>query len=96
MTQPIELRLNRKTQNGVEYYTIDKVWPGVGNVSFGQLKFATVRDATQWVKVEHPKVPLICNPVIRESPDPSTCSYRTLPQIKEACKHCPHLFTCHY
>lgn len=57
--QPIELRVNlRKTPAGV-FYTVDKVWPGPGNVSFGQRKFSTFHEARQWAKLEWPKVPLL-------------------------------------
>jgi hypothetical protein len=60
--QPIELRLNKASQNSQTFYTIDKVWAGVGNVTFGQRKFMTYLDATRWAKTEWPKVPLLRNP----------------------------------
>lgn len=59
--EPIELRLNKaKTPTGT-YYTVDKVWPGVGNVTFGQRLFTTLRDATDWCKREWHGIPLIRN-----------------------------------
>jgi hypothetical protein len=57
--QPIELRVNKAVQHGETYYTVDKVWPGLGNVSFGQLKFMYYRDARKWAEVEWPGIPLI-------------------------------------
>jgi hypothetical protein len=67
---PIELRVNKWIEGErakrtslfpKAYYTIDKVWPGVGNVSHGQRSFNTARDAAQWAKTEWPGVPLIRN-----------------------------------
>ena len=58
--QPIELRVNRHPERiGVVFYTIDKVWPGIGNVSFGQLKFIRYDEAVKWAKAEWPGIPLI-------------------------------------
>ena len=68
--QPIELRMNKWTEGErakrvslfpQTYYTVDKVWPGIGNVSYGQRSFATARDAIQWAKTEWPGIPLIRN-----------------------------------
>jgi hypothetical protein len=61
--QPIELRVNRcpAERFSTVYYTVDKVWPGVGNVSFGQLKFIRYDEAVKWAKTEWPGVPLIRN-----------------------------------
>lgn len=59
--RPIELRIDKKVQNGIVYYTVDKVYPGVGNVAFGQRKFATLRDASAWCRQEWPNVPVLRN-----------------------------------
>jgi hypothetical protein len=60
--KPIELRINKHPERvGVVSYTVDKVWPGIGNVSFGQHKFITYAEAVQWAKREWPNVPLIRN-----------------------------------
>ena len=59
----IELRLNRHPAGRyqVVYYTIDKVWPGIGNITYGQCQFLSYHEAAQWAKTEWPKVPLIRN-----------------------------------
>jgi hypothetical protein len=58
---PIELRVNRHPSErfSTVYYTVDKVWPGVGSVSFGQLKFIRYDEVVEWAKREWPGVPLI-------------------------------------
>ena len=62
MTKPLELRITRHPNGGYTFYTVDKVWEGVGNVSFGQRKFMTLRDATTWCRTEWPGVPVLRNP----------------------------------
>ena len=61
--QPIELRVNSHPTGrfGVVHYTIDKVWPGIGNVSFGQRVFIRYDEAVKWAKTEWPGIPLIRN-----------------------------------
>lgn len=59
--KPIELRVNKHPNGGYTFYTVDKVYPGVGNVAFGQRKFMTARDVSAWCKLEYPGVPVIRN-----------------------------------
>jgi hypothetical protein len=58
---PIELRLNRHPNGGYTFFTIDRVWPGIGNVTFGGRRFLTSTDARKWARAEYPGVPLIPN-----------------------------------
>jgi hypothetical protein len=53
--KPIELRINKCPG----FYTVDKVWPGIMNVTYGQRKFANLRDARAWCKLEWHGVPVI-------------------------------------
>lgn len=55
--KPIELRINKCDG----YYTVDKVWLGVGNVSFGSRRFMTWSDVTTWCRTEWPGVPVLRN-----------------------------------
>lgn len=57
--QPIELRLNKFTVNKQTFYTVDKVWPGICNISYGLHKFMTYRDAATWAKREWFGIPFI-------------------------------------
>jgi len=66
--QPTELRLNKWTEGErakpaslwpKTYYTIDKVWSGIGNVSYGSRIFYTAKEAVQWARTEWPGIPLI-------------------------------------
>ena len=59
--KPIELRLNKHRANGVTFYTVDKVWEGIGNVTFGQARFMTANDARRWCRTEYNGVPLLTN-----------------------------------
>lgn len=61
MLQPIELRINKHPNGGYVYYTVDKVYPGIGNVTFGQHKFMTWTDVTAWCNREYPGIPKIRN-----------------------------------
>lgn len=56
--KPTELRLHKHVANQQTFYTIDKLWHGVGNISFGQRRFMTLRDATDWATREWHGVPL--------------------------------------
>lgn len=55
--KPIELRINKRDG----YYTVDKVWQGVGNVSFGSRRFMTWSDVITWCRTEWPGVPILSN-----------------------------------
>jgi hypothetical protein len=57
--KPIELRLVKHKTNGHTFYTVNKIWAGVGNISFGQRRFMTCRDATDWACREWYGVPLM-------------------------------------
>lgn len=57
--KPIELRINKVHTNGQVIYTVDRVWPGVGNVSFGNRRFSSRSDAVTWCKTEWPGVPIL-------------------------------------
>jgi len=68
--QPIELRINtwiegerakRVSLFPRTYYTIDKVWPGIGNVSYVQRTFIRYDEARAWAKREWPGIPVIRN-----------------------------------
>lgn len=58
---PIELRINKRTQNGQTYYTVDKVYPGIANVVYGQRKFATYSDVLTYCRTEWSGVPVLRN-----------------------------------
>lgn len=58
---PIELRVNKHPNGGYTYYTVDKVYEGVGNVVFGQLKFMTRLDVTNYCNREWHGVPVLNN-----------------------------------
>lgn len=58
---PIELRVNKHPNGGHTFYTVDKVYEGVDNVTFGQHKFMTRRDVTNYCKTEWPGVPVLNN-----------------------------------
>lgn len=58
---PIELRVNKHPNGGYTYYTVDKVYPGVGNVVFGQHKLMTRSDVAAYCRREWPGVPVINN-----------------------------------
>jgi hypothetical protein len=60
-TKPIELRVNKHPNGGYTYYTVDKVFPGVGNVAFGQRKFMTYKDVQNWARTEYDTVPVLHN-----------------------------------
>lgn len=61
--QPIELRVNSHPAGrfGVVHYTIDKVWPGVANVSVGQRVFISYAEAMAWATRKWPGIPIIRN-----------------------------------
>ena len=54
-TLPIELRIYKEQQ----HYVVQKVFPGIGNVSFSAHKHMTYSDAVAWCKQEYPTVPRI-------------------------------------
>jgi hypothetical protein len=56
---PIELRVNKHPNGGYTYYTVDKVYEGVGNVSYGQRKFMTRKDVSTYCSQEWTGVPVI-------------------------------------
>ena len=55
--KPIELRIVKHSNGGYVYYTVNKVWEGIGNVTFGGHKFMTLTDVINWCKMEYPHVP---------------------------------------
>ena len=58
---PIELRINKHPNGGYTFYTVDKVYPGIANVVFGQRKFMTYKDVQAYCATGWPKVPLLKN-----------------------------------
>ena len=57
--KPIELRITRHPNGGYTYYTILKVFEGVGNTSNVNSKFMTRKDAVDWCKREYDSIPRI-------------------------------------
>lgn len=57
--QPIELRLRKATTSDGTRYAFLKVWPGVGNTSYGMQQFKAYRDALAWARQTWPKIPVI-------------------------------------
>ena len=57
--KPIELRITRHPNGGYTYYTVLKVYPGVGNTAQSRHKHMTKSDATAWCEREYPGVPRI-------------------------------------
>lgn len=49
---PIELRIVTHPNGGYKFYTVNIVWEGIGNVTFGGRKFMLYRDAVQYCKTE--------------------------------------------
>lgn len=56
---PIELRIVKHLNGGYVYYTVTKVFEGVGNVVFSQHKHMLRTDAVDWCKREYPTVPRV-------------------------------------
>ena len=57
-TKPTKLQLMKHNgNNGCIFYTINKIWSGAGNVGYGQHKFMTTRDASDWANREYPNIP---------------------------------------
>ena len=56
---PIELRITKHLNGGYTYYTVLKVFEGIGNTANVQAKFWTKADVTAWCKREYPNVPRI-------------------------------------
>lgn len=59
--EPIELRVNRHSDCGVITYTVDKVFPGIGDVLMGKRVFRSYAEAREWARRRHPKIPLLHN-----------------------------------
>lgn len=62
MATVIELRIVTHPNGGYRFYTVNKVFEGVGNVAYGQRKFMTYQDVTAWCKQEYPGVPVLRDP----------------------------------
>ena len=58
--KPIELRLTRWAGK-TPVYTVDRVYPGIGNVVKGLRTFPSAFEARQWARTHHPGVPLLRN-----------------------------------
>ena len=59
--KPLELRTSRQSVNGVPFYTVDKVFPGIANVVRVAHKFGSYRDACDWCRREYHGIPVIRN-----------------------------------
>jgi hypothetical protein len=57
--KPIELRITRHPNGGYTFYTVLKVFEGIGNTAHVGTKFMTRSDATAWCKREYPAAPRI-------------------------------------
>lgn len=57
MLRPIELRIRKHT--GPYPYSVDIVWPGIGNVTRSRHEFVTLKDARTYCKTEWHGIPII-------------------------------------
>lgn len=54
---PLELRITCHPNGGYTFYTVVKVYPGVGNTANVGQKFMTREDVINWCKREYDGVP---------------------------------------
>ena len=59
MLKVIEIRIQKHLNGGYHFYTVQKVFEGLGNTADVRHKFMTMPDCAAWLKIEYPEVPVI-------------------------------------